>query len=93
LKTEGLNRVSNTSKNPLMRKDMTNIELDKINNPKEKQVLTLLQERKKCLYGNILKELSLSVIEGQNIIMPMLSKGLIRYQDHSNYLELNIKLQ
>jgi hypothetical protein len=72
---------------------MTNLELDKIDNPKEKEVLTLLQVRKKCLYGNILKELSLSVKEGQNIILPMLSRGLIRYQEHSFYLELNVRLQ
>jgi hypothetical protein len=72
---------------------MKNVELDKIDNPREKEVLTLLQEKKKCLYGNILKELSFSVNEGQNIIMPMLSRGLIRYQDHSFYLELNVKLQ
>ena len=73
--------------------DMTNIEIDKIDNPVEREILKLLEERKKCLYGNILKELALPVKKGQSIIMPMLSRGLIRYQDHSFYLELNVKLQ
>jgi hypothetical protein len=41
--------------------DMTtlaDIELDKIDNPKEKEILKLLKEKEKCLYGNILTHIA-----------------------------------
>jgi hypothetical protein len=73
--------------------EMKTILLDEIKNPKEKEVLKLLNARGKCLYGNIFKELAISSTEGQHIIFSLLSRGLIKYQYRSSNIELNVKLR
>jgi hypothetical protein len=73
--------------------EMKTIMLDEIKNPKEKEVLKLLNARGKCLYGNIFKELAISSTEGQHIIFSLLSRGLIKYQYRSSNIELNVKLR
>jgi transcription initiation factor IIE alpha subunit len=72
---------------------MKTVYLEEIKNPKEKEVLKLLNDKGKCLYGNIFKELSISSTEGQHIIFSLLSRGLIKYQYHSSNIELNVRLQ
>ena len=73
--------------------EMKTILLEEIKNPKEKEVLKLLNDRGKCLYGNIFKELAISSTEGQHIIFSLLSRGLIKYQYRSSHIELNVKLR
>lgn len=67
--------------------------LEEIKNPTEKEVLRLLNDRGKCLYGNIFKELAISSREGQHIIFSLLSRGLIKYQYRSSNIELNVRIR
>ena len=67
--------------------------LEEIKNPTEKEVLKLLNDRGKCLYGNIFKELAISSTEGQHIIFSLLSRGLIKYQYRSSNIELNVRIR
>jgi len=67
------------------------IHLSEIESDKEREILQLLDKKKKCLYGDIIRSLSISSNEGQKIIFSMLSKGLIKHQENSFYLVLNVK--
>jgi predicted transcriptional regulator len=71
---------------------MKKVYLREIKNPKELQILQLLNSRGTCLYGDVFKELSISSTEGQHIIFSLLSRGLIKYQYRSSYIELNVEL-
>jgi len=72
---------------------MKTVYLDEIKSLKETEVLTLLKSKGVCMYGDIIKKLGISQTEGQQIIFSLLSRGLIRYQYRSSYLELNIELK
>jgi hypothetical protein len=72
---------------------MKSVYIEEIRNPKEREILTLLNERGACLYGDIFKELSISPREGQQIIFSLLSRGLIAYQYRSSYIELNVEIK
>ena len=68
------------------------ISLTELKNNHEKEILLLLQRKGKCLYGEILKELTLSVLEGQKIVFNLQQSGLIRRNEDSRYYELNVTL-
>ncbi len=53
------------------------IELERIKNPLEKNILNLLTEKGECLYGEIIKELRISSSKGQVAIFSLLEQGLI----------------
>jgi predicted DNA-binding transcriptional regulator len=72
--------------------EQKNIELKKITNKTEQQILHLLNEKEKCHVGEILKELSLSAIKGQQVIVSLLEKGLIKHPEQSPRLQLNVNL-
>ena len=72
--------------------EQKNIELKKISNKTEQQILHLLNEKEKCHVGEIVKELSLSAIKGQQIIGSLLEKGFIKHPEHSPRLQLNVNL-
>ena len=73
----------------LMLKEDKNI--NKINvSQEEKQVLSLLEEKGKCLYGNIFKELNMAHTKGSEIILSLTNKGYIRNAGRSSYYELAI---
>jgi len=72
---------------------MKTVYLRDIENPKEQEILKLLQTRGTCLYGNIFKQLSISSTEGQHLIFSLLSRGLIKYQYRSSNIELNVDLK
>ena len=72
---------------------MKTVYLKEIENPTEKEILKLLKNKGVCLYGNIFKQLSISPMEGQNIIFSLLSRGLIKYRYHSSNIELNVELK
>lgn len=71
---------------------MKKVHTSEITNPKELQILLLLNTKGACLYGNVFKELSISSTEGQHIIFSLLSRGLIQYQYRSSKIELNVEL-
>ncbi len=73
--------------------EMKKVLTSEIKNSTELRILKLLKVKGACLYGDIFKELSLSSSEGQQIIFSLLSRGLIRYQNRSSHLELNIELK
>lgn len=72
--------------------EQKNIELKKITNKTEQQILHLLNEKEKCHVGEIVKELSLSAIKGQQVIGSLLEKGFIKHPEQSPRLQLNVNL-
>ena len=72
---------------------MKTVFLDEIENPKEKEILNLLNSQGACLYGDIFRQLAISSMEGQHIIFSLLSRGLIKYQYRSSNIELNVQLK
>ena len=74
------------------KENMKTISIVNIENEKEKDILNLLKTKGTCMYGNIIKELSISATEGQPIITSLLNRGLIKYQSHSSHIELNVKI-
>ena len=56
----------------------------------EKQVLLLLEEKGKCLYGNIFKELKMAHAKGADIVFSLTNKGYIRNAGRSSFYELAI---
>ena len=73
--------------------NMKTVHTSEIKKPKELQILQLLKARGACLYGDIFKELSISSSDGQHIIFSLLSRGLIKYQYRSSYIELDVELK
>ena len=43
----------------------------------EKKIITLLEKQKKCLYGNIFKELNISQTKGTEAILSLTNKKVI----------------
>jgi hypothetical protein len=72
---------------------MKTVYLDEIENPTERKILNLLNDKGSCLYGDVFKELSISANEGQHMVFSLLSRGLIKFQYHSSKLELNVKIK
>jgi hypothetical protein len=72
---------------------MKTVYLREIGNPKEREILKLLNAKGVCLYGDIFKQLAISPTEGQHIIFSLLSRGLIKYQYRSSNIELNVELK
>jgi hypothetical protein len=72
---------------------MRTVYLEEIENPKEKEILNLLNTKGSCRYGNVFKQLSISANEGQQLVFSLLSKGMIKFQYHSSNLELNVNLK
>ena len=68
------------------------INLSEIEDPVERKILKLLNEQKVSLYGDIFKNLKISIFEGQKVIFSLLSQKLIRYKENTFYLELNVNL-
>ncbi len=68
------------------------IDINTIEDPIEKKILVYLNKKKKSLYGEIIRELSISVNEGQKHIFSLLSRGLIKRGESSRLLELNVNI-
>ena len=68
------------------------INLSDIEDPVERKILKLLDDKEVSLYGDIFKNLKISVIEGQKVIFSLLSQNLIKYKENTFYLELNVNL-
>jgi hypothetical protein len=72
---------------------MKTVYLDEIENPKEREILNLLNAKGSCLYGEVFKELSISANEGQHLVFSLLSRGQIKFQYRSSLLELNVRIK
>ncbi len=67
--------------------------IDKINiSQEEKHVLNLLEEKGKCLYGNIFKELNIAHTKGAEIMLSLTNKGYVKNVGRSSYYELAVNL-
>ncbi|RIJ47545.1 hypothetical protein D1614_13200 [Maribellus luteus] len=73
--------------------DKKEVDISRVNNPYEKDVLTFLSRNGKCIYGDIIKELKISASKGQEAIYSLLNKGFIKHQDKTSYIELNVDLK
>ena len=69
------------------------IGIQKISNQFEKDILILLNEKEKYVYGDIIKDLKLSARRGQELISSLLNKGLVKRIDQSSYLKLNVDIK
>jgi hypothetical protein len=69
------------------------INLIDVENREERNILLLLKEREKVLYGNIPMEFKLSALRGSELILSLISKGYIRHVEKSSFLELNVELK
>lgn len=69
------------------------IDIQKISNQFEKDILILLNEKEKYVYGDIIKDLKLSARRGQELISSLLNKGLVKRIDQSSYLKLNVDIK
>lgn len=69
------------------------IEIQEISNQLEKDILKLLEEKEKYVYGDIIKELKLSARKGQESIYSLMNKGFVKHVDQSSYLKLNVDLK
>ncbi len=74
-------------------KERSELELENVNNPFEKDILLFLNRNGKCIYGDIIKELKISGRRGQEAIYSLLQKGLVRHKDKTSYIELNVELK
>jgi len=68
------------------------IDIQKINNSQEKDILMYLDQEGKSIYGEIIRNLQLSATRGQEAIYSLMNKGLIRHRDKSSFIELNVEL-
>ena len=68
------------------------INLSDIEDPVERKILKFLKEKEVSLYGDIFKNLHISVIEGQKVVFSLISQNLIKYKENTFYLELNVNL-
>ena len=73
--------------------DLKTIELKEFENSSEKEVVKLLQNKGKCLYGDILKELEISATRGQSLIYNLIARGIIAHKNSTSYLHLNVNLK
>ena len=69
------------------------IDIQEISNQFEKDILKLLEEKEKCVYGDIIKDLKLSARRGQKLIYSLISKGFVKRVDQSSYLKLNVDIK
>ncbi|WP_346855455.1 hypothetical protein [uncultured Draconibacterium sp.] len=68
------------------------IDIHDIKDSLEKEVLLYLDRKGKCIYGEIIKNLKLPTTKGQETIYSLLNKGLIRHQERSSLIELNVEI-
>ncbi|QIA08974.1 hypothetical protein [Draconibacterium halophilum] len=69
------------------------IDIHEVNNQFEKDILKLLDEKEKCVYGDIIKDLKVSARRGQEAIFSLIDKGFVKHVDQSSYLKLNVDLK
>ncbi|MFV0592159.1 MAG: winged helix-turn-helix transcriptional regulator [Draconibacterium sp.] len=73
--------------------DKKEVEINKMSNPYEKDILNFLKTNGKCVYGDIIKELKISATKGQEAIFSLINKGFIKHKEKSSYIELNVDLK
>lgn len=69
------------------------INLKKIKNPTERDILLLIDQNDKCRYGEILKRLNLSYRKGQEVIYSLVSRGYIEFVGRSSDLQLTARIR
>lgn len=69
------------------------IDIQEISNQFEQDILKLLDEKEKYVYGDIIKDLKLSARKGQVLIHSLINKGLVKRVDQSSYLKLNVNIK
>ncbi len=68
------------------------INLEKIDNQTERNIIMLLKQEEQCMMGNILMQLKLSYSKGYKHINSLLSKNWISNTEKSPYFTLNIDI-
>jgi hypothetical protein len=68
-----------------------NNNIRKVENTFEKQIVTFLNKKGKCIYGQIFRELKIPTTRGQEAIYSLINKGVVKHIDKSSYIELTEK--
>lgn len=69
------------------------ISIQSLEDQYEKDILTYLNQKGESIYGDIFKELRISVTKGQEAIYSLLQKGWIRHKNRSSFIELNVEIK
>lgn len=69
------------------------IDMKEIDNPFEKRIIAFLKNKKKCIYGEIIRELKLPTQRGQEAIYSLLNKGVVQHINKSSYIELSAEVK
>lgn len=70
-----------------------NINFRKLENTFEKKIVTFLNKKGKCIYGEIFRELKIPTTRGQEAIYSLINKGVVKHIERSSYLELTQKIK
>ena len=65
-------------------KDFTDTEL---------RIINYISEKRQCMYGDVIKNLKLSYIKGQQSIGSLVSRGFLRFVGTTSCLELDRNIQ
>jgi len=74
-------------------KTQKQINIQSLDNQYEKDILSFLNKNGESVYGDIFKELKISVTKGQEAIYSLLKKGWIRHKNSTSFIELNVKIK
>ncbi len=74
-------------------KENKSIDIQSINDPSERDILLLLKAKGNCIYGDIIRELQISVTKGQSAIFSLIQKGLIKHVEKSSVIKLNVDIK
>jgi predicted transcriptional regulator len=69
------------------------IELKSVENSIERDILLFLNKKGDTIYGDIIKELKLSTVRGQETIYSLINRGFISHKEKTSKLKLNIEIK
>jgi len=74
-------------------KNKKTIDIQNIKDPSERDILLLLKTKGNCFYGDIIRELQISVSKGQNSIFSLIQQGFIKQAEKSSFIKLNVDIK
>lgn len=69
------------------------VELKKIKDQNEREILQLLKEKDQCMMGEILMKLKLSYRKGYNLLNSLSKKNLVSNREKAPYYTLKVELR
>jgi len=69
------------------------IDINKIKNPTEREIILFIEQKQYCRYGDLLKSLHLSYRKGQELVYSLVSRGYLEFIGRSSDLQLTAPLK